>query len=147
MLPALVAALWVTAAAADDGKLTRALRVEQAVTANLVPLSPAYITSKCLVPYPLCKLAYASAALVSSWEQLLVGGDVDGAQKTIGRGLGGPWVVRPANVSGAPLWSLPFPAPLVAYFVTGRNNEGSIALDPLPATRRPDGEAGDVLPP
>jgi hypothetical protein len=132
---------------ADDGKLTGALKAEQTVRANLLPFSPTYVTSKCLIPYPLCKLTAASVAFIASAEQLLIGADIKGAEATLGRGMDGPWVIRPENVTGQPLWSLPPPVPLVAYFATGRTNGGAVTIDPFPATKRPETESGDVLPP
>ena len=138
--------LWTAAlanVAGADGKAVAPLKVEQAVRANLLPLSPAYITTKCLIPYPLCKLAYASVSLIASWEQLLTGGDLDGAEHALARGFSGPWMVRPTNVSGDALWSAPPPIPLVAYFATGRSNIGSEQLEPMPAAKRPAFE-GDV---
>jgi len=132
--------------AADD-KLAGALKVEQSVRANLLPISPAFVTPKCLVPYPVCKLVYASVALIASWEQLLVGGDLKGAENTLARGFDGPWIVRPRNVTGQPLWSLPEPVPLVGYFATGRTNGGAVSLDPMPPTEREQEESGEVLPP
>lgn len=139
--------LATTGVRAADDTLAGALKVEQSVRANLLPISPAFVTPKCLVPYPLCKFAYASVALVASWEQLLVGGDLKGAEETLGRGLGGPWLVRPENVTGQGLWSAPAPVPLVGYFATGRSNGGPIPLDPLAAAERPQVESGDILPP
>src|SRR5262249_60554034 len=81
-----------TIAHADDGKLTGALKAEQTVRANLFPFSPTYVSSKCLIPYPLCKLTAASVAFIASAEQLIVGGDLKGAEATLGRCTGGPWV-------------------------------------------------------
>jgi hypothetical protein len=118
------------------------------VRANLMPFSPTYVTSKCLIPYPLCKLAAASVAFIASAEQLIIGADIKGAAATLGRGMDGPWFITPENVTGQPLWSLPPPAPLVAYFATGRNNGGPVPIDPLPAAKRVhEDESGDVLPP
>ena len=136
-----------TGVPAADSKVTGALKIEQSVRANLLPISPAFVTSKCLVPYPICKLAYASVALIASWEQLLSGGDLKGAEHTLARGFEGPWVVRPENVTGQGLWSLPEPIPMVGYFATGRTNGGPVPLDPMPAIEREEEEGGDVLPP
>ena len=136
-----------TIAHADDGTLTGPLKVEQAVRANLLPFSPTYVTSKCLIPYPICKLTAASVAFIASAEQLLIGADLKGAEATLGRGMDGPWIIRPENVTGQPLWSLPAPVPLVAYFATGRSNGGDVPIDPFPSTKRSETESGDVLPP
>jgi len=132
--------------AADDNA-TAVLKVEQSVRANLLPISPAFVTPKCLVPYPVCKLAYASVALIASWEQLLVGGDLKGAENSLARGFDGPWVVQPENVTGRGLWSLPEPIPLAGYFATGRSNGGAVWLDPMAPIRREEPGSGDVLPP
>ena len=72
----LVGAVLAVTTVHAQGKLEGALKVEQAVQANLLPFAPAYVTSKCLVPYPLCKFAYATVSLVASWEQLILGGDL-----------------------------------------------------------------------
>jgi hypothetical protein len=141
-----LATLALATSAQADGKVEGVLKVEQAIRANLLPFSPAYVSSKCLVPYPLCKFAFAGISLVTGWEQLLLGGDLKGAQDNLARGFGGSWIVRPENVSGKPLWSLPPPAPLVGYFVTGRSNSGDVALEPLPAAKREQLD-GDILPP
>lgn len=141
------ATLPFSVAHADDGKLTGPLKVEQAIRANLMPFSPAYVTSKCPIPYPICKLAYASVAFIAGAEQLIVGADPQGAADTLGRGLDGPWFIRPENVTGEALWSAPPPVPLVAYFKTGRNNAGAIPIDPMPAATWAEEETGDVLPP
>lgn len=132
--------------ARTEDRLTGALKVEQAVRANLLPFSPAYVTPKCLVPYPVCKFAYATVALVTSWEQLVLGGDMEGAKRALARGFEGPWLVQPKHVSGEAIWSTPAPVPLVSYFVTGRGNTGPEALDPFASAKRDDFE-GDVLPP
>jgi hypothetical protein len=137
----------VASLAHADGKLEGALKVEQSVRANLLPFSPTYVSSKCLVPYPVCKLAFDTVALVTGWEQLVLGGDLKGAQDSLARGLGGPWIIRPENVSGSPLWSLPPPAPLVGYFVTGRSNAGDVRIDPMPAGKQEQQVDGDILPP
>jgi hypothetical protein len=131
---------------AADSKLTGPLKVEQTIRANLMPFSPTYVTSKCLIPYPICKLAYSIVAFIAGAEQLIVGADVKGAAATLGRGMDGPWLIRPENVTGEPLWSLPPPVPLVAYFATGRNNS-EVPIDPMPAAKRAEEESGDVLPP
>ena len=136
-----------TSAHADEGKLTGPLKVEQAIQANVLPFSPTYVTSKCLVPYPLCKLLAASVGFIAGAEQLIVGADIKGAATTLGRGMDGPWVIRPENVTGQPLWSLLEPVPLVVYFATGRTNGGNVPIDPFPAAKRPETESGDVLPP
>lgn len=132
--------------AGADGKLEGALKVEQAVRANLLPFSPSYVSSKCLVPYPLCKFAFAGISMVTGWEQLILGGDLKGAEDNLARGFGGSWIVRPENVSGDALWSFPPPVPLIGYFVTGRSNHGDVAPDPLPAAERQQLD-GDILPP
>jgi len=141
-----LATLALAAAAHADGKLEGALKVEQAVRANLLPFSPTYVSSKCLVPYPLCKFAFATVALVTGWEQLVLGGDLKGAESSLARGLGGSWIARPENVSGEWLWSAPAPVPLVGYFVTGRSNTGDVELDPFPVAKQEELE-GDILPP
>ena len=141
------ATLPFSAAHAADGKFTGPLKVEQTVRANLMPFSPAYVTSKCLIPYPLCKFAYASVAFIAGAEQIIVGADIKGAAATLGRGMDGPWFIRPENVTGQPIWSAPPPVPLLAYFATGRKNAGPIPIDPMPAARRAEAESGDVLPP
>jgi hypothetical protein len=136
-----------TSVPAADGNLTKVLKAEQSVRANLLPISPTYVTPKCLVPYPVCKLVYASVALIASWEQLLLGGDLKGAQDSLARGFDGPWAVQPEDVTGQGLWSLPEPIPLAAYFSTGRTNGGPVRLDPMPPVQREEPEGGDVLPP
>jgi hypothetical protein len=132
---------------AADGNVTAVLKVEQSVRANLLPVSPAFVTPKCLVPYPVCKLVYASVALIASWEQLLLGGDLKGAEHSLARGFDGPWVVQPENVTGQGLWSLPEPIPLTGYFTTGRTNGGAVRLDPMAPARLEETDSGDVLPP
>jgi hypothetical protein len=136
----------VPSAYGDDGVGRRALRFEQAAQANLLAFSPTFATPKCLVPYPICKLAIATVGLVTSWEQILMGGDLEGAKQTLGRGLDGQWLVLPENVTGDWVWSLPGILPLPLYFATGRGNVGPVELDPLPSPDRPQTE-GDVLPP
>lgn len=118
-------------------------RWHQAIRENTIG-TPAYTTNKCLLPYPICKATFAAVSLIASWEQLVMGGDVEGAQHTIGRGFGGQWVVTPKDVSGDPLWSLPEPIPLSVYIVSGRGNTGTEAIDPFP---RPERQTDDILPP
>jgi hypothetical protein len=141
-----VVALLLATAAHADGKLEGALKVEQSVQANLLPFAPAYVTPKCLVPYPLCKFVYAGISMVAGWEQLILGGDLKGAESSMQRGMSGPWLVKPENVTGHPLWSAPPPVPLVGYLATGRSNTGAVALDPLPSAKQKETE-GDILPP
>src|SRR5262245_45495300 len=92
LLGALICAtLPFSAAQADESKLTGPLKIEQTVRANLMPFSPTYVTSKCLIPYPLCKFVAASVGFIAGAEQLIVGADVKGAAATLGRGMDGPW--------------------------------------------------------
>lgn len=134
-------------AAAADGEGPWGMRFVESVWANATSFSPAYITPKCLVPYPVCKFAIAAASLVSSWEQIIMGGDFKGAQDTLGRGLGGPWLVQPKHVTGEVAWAFPGVIPLPYYFATGQGNAGAVALDPLPSSEQSHDTAGDVLPP
>jgi hypothetical protein len=144
LVVAVLALAMPIAASAEEGPW--GLRVIQSVWANTTPLSPTYVTPKCLIPYPVCKLAIASVALVSSWEQLITGGDLQGAQETLGRGFGGPWFVQPKHVTGDLVWSLPA-VPFPYYLATGETNAGAVTLDPLPSSESSPDSAGDVLPP
>ena len=95
---------------------------------------------------------WAGISLVSAGEQLLTGGDVDGAGSAVRRGFGGDWVVRPRHVSGDWLWSTPLPPVTFAVaIVTGRGNGGDVPLDPYPpdvkVVEPGSEETGDVLPP
>jgi hypothetical protein len=132
---------------ADEASTTtRVLQGWQALLANLPTLNTPYATPKCLLPYPVCKLAFAGTALLSSWEQLIMGGDFEGAKSTLGRGLSGPWIARCENVNGEWPWSLPGPLALPLYFATGHGNTGPVALDPFPSAERQEVD-GDILPP
>jgi hypothetical protein len=147
-----VAAL-VSSATADT--LT-ARKWQQSLMYNGVPAplidTPGYTASKCLLPYPICKVMWAGISLVAAGEQLVTGGDVEGAGSAVRRGFGGDWIVRPRHVSGDWLWSTPLPpVTFAAAIATGRGNLGDVPLDPYPPAVKPvepgAEETGDVLPP
>jgi hypothetical protein len=107
--------------------------------------TPGYTTAKCLLPYPVCKLQWAIVSALAAAEQLVMGGDVEGARSTTERGFGGDWLLRPEHVSGDPLWSVPLsPVTFGAAIVTGRGNVGTRTIDPFPSAKR---DESDVLPP
>lgn len=70
-----------------------------AVVTNVVPISSAFVQSRCLTGYIVCKLSFAGLSLVAAAEQVVLGGDTKGARATLGRGFGGDWVVRPSDIA------------------------------------------------
>lgn len=148
LVSALVGTVLALASTSDAG--STAGKWQQALMYNGVPVplidTPGYTTPKCLLPYPLCKVMWASISVVAAAEQVVMGGDVQGARDSLSRGFGGEWILRPRNVSGDWLWSVPLPpVTMAAALLTGGSNAGEVAIDPFPA--RPREEPEDVLHP
>lgn len=103
---AMVAALGLALALApsrahsDDSSIGRRLwNGLQAAAMNTVPVVSALAAPRCLPGYIACKVSFAAMGLVASGTQVIVGGDVDGAGRTLQRAFGGDWVVTPRHVA------------------------------------------------
>jgi len=91
-----------SASVAGDGESGESLTIwdsTAAVVVNVVPISSAFVQPRCITGYVLCKLSFAGLSVLAAGEQILLGGDVDGARATLGRGFHGDWVVRPSHIA------------------------------------------------
>lgn len=88
-------------APANDGGVARALwRGAAAATMNVVPVTSIFASQRCLPGYLACKLMFAGMGIAASGVQVLAGGDLDGARRTMERAFGGDWIVLPRHVGG-----------------------------------------------
>ena len=78
---------------------TNAWHSTAAVVTNVVPITSAFVQQRCLTGYIFCKLTFAGFSVVAAGEQVVLGGDIDGARATLGRGFGGDWIVRPSDIA------------------------------------------------
>jgi hypothetical protein len=81
----------------------RALYTSVAVLANVLPFLPTVWAPRCLPPYVVCKLAFASISLLAAADQLAISGGADRAQTRaiLQRGFGGDWFLTGEHIAGA----------------------------------------------
>lgn len=70
-----------------------------AAVLNVVPGVSILASQRCLPGYVACKIMFTGLGFATSGAQLFLGGDVDGARATVGRALGGDWVVTPRHLA------------------------------------------------
>lgn len=102
LLALLTAMLAATPAAVRADEVGIGHRIWYGVAAaalNVMPVVSVYASQRCLPGYVVCKLSFAGMGIVAAGTQLVIGGDLNGAERTVRRAVGGDWLVLPHHVA------------------------------------------------
>ena len=89
-----------TAAIAEGGsEQVRGWHTAAAVVANVIPVASVFVEERCLPGYIVCKISFWGISVIAAIEQVVVGGNADGARATLDRGFGGDWVVTGEHIA------------------------------------------------
>jgi hypothetical protein len=99
LLTAMLAAAPVAVRADEVGVGRRIWYGVAAAALNVLPVVSIHASQRCLPGYVVCKLSFAGMGLIAAGTQLVVGGDLKGAERTVRRAVGGDWLVLPRHLA------------------------------------------------
>ncbi|MCW5891822.1 MAG: hypothetical protein KIT14_14940 [bacterium] len=80
----------------------RAFYTTAAMLANVMPISSAFVASRCVQGYLLCKFTFASLSVIAAAESIVMSGgsDMSEPKALLERGFSGDWYLTGPDISG-----------------------------------------------